>query len=82
MTLAQLIMDDKTADETKAAVTGCVRATMMSAIDVFIHMTMAGESKDAMAQALAETERLCVELTLERIHCRVIGKPQVKPSSK
>jgi hypothetical protein len=54
---------------------------MMSAIDVFIHMTLAGESKDAMAQALVETERLCVELTLERIHCRVIGKPQVKPSS-
>ena len=81
MTLADLIMDDKTAAETKDAVSRCIRATMVSAIDTFKMMVLADAPVEEMAEALAVCESLCVELTMQRVHCRVIGKPSVSPSS-
>lgn len=81
MTLADLIMDDKTAEETKKAVRGCIRATMLSALDTFKELLLEEADPLAMAKALAVVEELCVEQTMLRIHCRVIGKPSVSPSS-
>lgn len=81
MTLADLIMDDKTAEETKDAVSRCIRATMMSAIDTFKMMVLADAPVEEVAEALAQCESLCVEETLARVHCTVIGKPRAIPSA-